>query len=587
MTNYSIILAPSGVGIEKTIKKLKKINRDIKWIDIEDILCKRLQETRLCLKKLGKSLVKPPRICMYDVTWCLPRLKVEELWKSAVQQSLGELADSPGKIKILTGHLIYYCGQRDEFFSAFNTSYLLTRSRSLGLKVSHVLLLVDDVYDMFLRLTKPNQIYQDYPSVLNYTSRVEETEGISSKKLKKKDKCSIYIEWQMASLTKILYWRQLENIIAENVSSQLKSHFLIWGVKQSSSVVLDWLKNPKPTAVYLSHPISRARRKKKEGSNWPVYVKEINKMQQLLSTHQITCVMPTAIDELRFKVVKSKSRNSLNFYSGYLDDRWPLPRGLKKLLYTIPQNYGNIHHRNILKPKTLNETNRCLDKVQHFTTYIREKINTNVRTFINQIYSQIASRDHCLVSRTKGLIVYRPFYGGSQNFSSGVDKEIAHWKDLVNSGVVSRCVFIHTNNDCSSMLQERGKSVKGELKKEICDILKKKYPRIAKESIDNIVAGKRGADALGLGEIVPQLQDKIKSKIPMACKEAKTRLLERYLSGIVKVDPYMYGIWILASPKKIIEVQGDICKFILKGEPRGNNWRMKIDSLFPNKVKGN
>ncbi len=347
---YVLLCAPSGSALSKAVKKLEnEIEGNTEHRDIETILCG-LPETTEALGKVGNS--RPEELdeatkwpTMYDVTWCLSRSQVKKLWKQAIQRATHELRNAPREhFKILSCNLIYFGGERNEFYSPLSNK-LFTKD---NLVPSHVLLFIDDVYDMYLRLSKKKSLYTPGDRVPGYLGRIKEDEDIEVTTLSDKTLAVLCMEWQVDIFTRLLHWRYLEMISAENLAAQLNldSQFLVWGTKQLTKAAALWLKKSNPI-VYLSHPISRPRKMPKQNGQWPPVVKQFNNLQLLFSRENITCIMPTAIDELRIK--RSKSQGSdFALREPILGERWPLPGSKNGVVYSKPEAVEGMHPRGIL-----------------------------------------------------------------------------------------------------------------------------------------------------------------------------------------------------------------------------------------------
>ncbi len=594
MASYAVILAPSGIDLRSTISKLKHhLGKNITPADIEDTLCDDVPDTRKALKPI--ALRNPPKISMYDVTWHLPRSKVAELWQKAVEQCLNKFkSPSNSSVKILSGHLTYYGGQRDEFYSVFNAGALLSDP---DLKPSHVVLLIDDVYDMYLRLTKKGDLYDHKTRMPDYFSQIKDEEKVEIQGIDKEDIASLCIEWEVGVLTHLFTWRYLEIILAENLAAQLKSNFLVMGVKQLTKAVAYWIKEQEPKSVYLSHPIAEPRRERRKKGKWPPFVTQVNKMQEALLNKGIVCVMPTAIDEYRFASRKTGSR-SLHKHTGFLEKRWPLLGDLTELLYSQPDGARDVNHDRLLLPKYWNFSEEKLVKYNEKPRSLEFRIDTYFRSFTRQIQFQIASRDHLLVTHTNGLLVLRPFYGGRPEFSGGVMKEVAHWETLVRSGQEKRAAFVHFNKDIKDMLEARRKDpdfpLYDEFEGEMTRIAKKEHGINERDFLE-LIKGKKKKDTLGESSILPPIRTMIKNELPNIRKKAKINLLRKYLTAMVEVrdevpdkdkkDKSVYvGVWILDDSNQLTKSCSRISQFLKTGSPPDNNWQMRIEEIFPDKL---
>src|SRR5207253_6605275 len=85
---------------------------------------------------------------------------------------------------------------------------------------------------------------------------------------------------------------------------------------------------------------------------------------------------------------------------------------------------------------------------------LKDEVDANIQLLIAEIESQISSRDFLFVYHTKGLLVYRPYFGKKPkaSFSGGVDAEVRLWEDIVQLGLTRRIAFVHFEPDVKLML---------------------------------------------------------------------------------------------------------------------------------------
>jgi len=146
--DYVIVCAPAGTGLGIAVAKFKNafgIN-NVAHKDVEALLCGSLG-AKEALRDLGYS--EPPNRQdwpgMEEITWHLPRDKVVSLWSVALRNALNELQNSNEDLKLLSCHLILYCGRRDEFYSPLNVNLFVEKLGMTISKPSHLLLLIDDI----------------------------------------------------------------------------------------------------------------------------------------------------------------------------------------------------------------------------------------------------------------------------------------------------------------------------------------------------------------------------------------------------------------------------------------------------------
>jgi hypothetical protein len=219
---YIMVCAPSGTGLRSAIEKIKENLTDVEVQDVEDTLCNSYKAT-VALEKVG--VARPPGVsdwpAMYDITWNLSRSQILELWKDAVLQALHRLASSDRNVNILSCHLIYYGGRRDEFYTPINASCL----ENANIKPSHILLLIDDVYDMYLRLSSEKVLFDPKDRIPSLHGRIREEEGVEVEDLQPDQLVSLSLIWQIRTLELLLSWRHLEMVLAEKLATHLQASF--------------------------------------------------------------------------------------------------------------------------------------------------------------------------------------------------------------------------------------------------------------------------------------------------------------------------------------------------------------------------
>jgi len=222
--DYVIVCAPAGTGLGVAVAKFKNFfgDNNVAHKDVEAILCES-RGAKKALSDLGYS--KPSNHQdwpgMEDITWYLPRDKVISLWSDALLDALNELQNSNDDLKLLSCHLTLYCGRRDEFYSPLNVNSFV---KKLGMTIpqpSNLLLLIDDIYDMYLRLSDKNQLFDTQDRIDRYLERtwneVEDKEG--SQNFQPNLRASLIFEWKLCVLNNLLSWRHSEILMAENLAS--------------------------------------------------------------------------------------------------------------------------------------------------------------------------------------------------------------------------------------------------------------------------------------------------------------------------------------------------------------------------------
>lgn len=471
--------------------------KNIGVYDIEDTLCD-LPEIRAMLPESIKLKLKgkKKKPSMYEVCWNVPKKKIAEQWKFAVAQCLRQMGDERKRLNILAGKAVYYGGQRKEFYSVVDRVSL----ENSDIHASRVALLVDDVYDMFSRLSVEGALF-DLSKTRAYLEDVADDLDIEARKLRVDCNSECCIQWKKNSLLMLLWWRYLAGVVAENTALNLGDKgvdFMVWGVKQRMDSFVKWLNGSKP--VYVSHPISEPRRHRLRDPNRKSFEREINTIQKDMLTRQMVAVMPTAIDEYRFgrEPLEKKASKRLTLvqiprWTGRLKKRWPLPAGRKELLWSPPRSTTDPDYQDLLLPRYWNhETKDLKRKEGKPSTVVRQKIHDLVEDLSEQVRFQISSRDHLIVSHAKGLVVYRPHWLGRKDLSSGVQAELEHWSKIASEE--SRCAFVHFGSDVIPYVQARAS--KEDLKNAVREVLREEYGVDLGEALKIIAQRKTGGHQL-------------------------------------------------------------------------------------------
>jgi hypothetical protein len=453
-----LLFAPSGCCLRDAENLLRQ--KGIVVYDIEDEM-KSIPEfqEQLRQKQLRsyKGPVKDTQVVptMTAVCWYLPKEEIKKYWATAWNQITEKLSSEKSFPIVIGGHAIYYSGEREEFFSPVDIGLLKSTISNNKLRVTRVIVLIDDVYDMYYRLTAKDEIF----SFKYMSDRLEELlrdnliiEGKSMpqhKRIIKKHYLNLETKYWIAE--KLLKWRANELATAEIISRELGARFTVFAVKQRKDVFLRLVRDEKAPVVYISHPITRIRSEivgkwAAGGSySWPEVHAEINRLPSELLDSGIICISPTGIDELRIYIPEENDR------PGRLSPRW----GLQTDLVWKPPPKENDRPVAGSAPdffdfpacdSNLNE----LDTNSQLILFERQK--TLLRHFFTQIVEQLAARDHLLVEHSDAILVYRGLYN-STAFSAGVNKELKYWQKThtSSSGRKSRVIFVHFRDDITKL----------------------------------------------------------------------------------------------------------------------------------------
>lgn len=442
MTTVPIVLlcAPSGTGLSRIARELTHDDHPTATQDLESRLCDSYVGHHSHIE-LGLQRDEVPSM------WHIVRRPRDELylaWKNCFRESIKSLAGSASApYRLLCMHISWYNPDTTEFFSPVSVVYIRRATKKQKCTVKQVVILIDDIYDMYHRLQGPNDIYRS--DAINFRSeRLHDlhypTPNATSRKRARLDAVE-------SALAHLISWRQHEILHTENIARELGAAFTVLGIKHSKAAASYLLQNEETPKIYLSHRISEVRRINKKTSalprdlgDWSAVVDEVNDLHSAFADRQQLLINPTAIDELRFGDSKGKPKQR-----PLLARRWKIIEPFDYLLWEPPtQGY---EHTQLLKGE--------LELPDATATAV-------ARSLSNRIYFDISFRDHVIVEHTSRLCVYRPFFSGSNSdqenstnvavgvdWSGGVRPEVMHWyrKTLFQTNQRRRIAFVHTRRE--------------------------------------------------------------------------------------------------------------------------------------------
>lgn len=389
---------------------------------------------------------------------------VLDYWQKAFQISVSNLIDCHKGIKpVLACHLTLFSPSRLEFYSPPILRELLT---SRELKVTRVIVLIDDIYDMHARLSDPDNLYNPVRVLQEHSQHATKLTGGSGDGINdfsEDEMASLGVEITIKNLMRLLHWRRAEMIAAEEIARNLGANLTVLAVKHEMASLTDLILNQDSVPVYLSHKITEPRgfnmdRSRAGHSNeWPELTGEVNGIAATMREHSVILVQPTAIDELRFKP-NTKYHDRLDRYSGGLADRWPVP---KESIYSA-SSLEAPNHTHMIDASLLDH-----DRYRQGLFGLLQ----------HTIYDEIAFRDHLLVSCNAGLLIYRPT-AIEPRISGGVEAEVAHWAATTHvSGRAARpAAFIHVGSELMGLLHKTSKAqMERALIRQFSDVLESGY----------------------------------------------------------------------------------------------------------------
>lgn len=433
-----LLCAASGTRLTTISRSLREPNPLLRVRDLEAEACAAQGVSSM------RELIKLPRKVLYDT------------WGATCGGILDEvMRDGSTHPVLISLHLTWYKPDTGEFFSPIN---LLELNRA-GCSIVHIVILIDDIYDMFYRLSGPDELYSEEFMSHDRSTLKRLTDRMSDEGLQ--------IQATEIALGELLSWRRAEMIQAENMARSLGSQLTVLGIKHDRRALQAIVSNPDATRIYLSHRISEHRRhntgtvtQDRPLGQWIPVVEEVNELHHLFLDHHQVLINPTAIDELRFKKTNPEGRRY-----PLLGSRWPMPEPTERLLCEVPETSGD-------GGSVANDEQAC--DYEHTTILAADlpkihPVSFSVsRSLANRVLLEIPFRDHVIVENTPNLCVYRPFFcrdletaGSEADWSSGVRPEVNHWLETqpfpgqttASYSKVRRAAFVHTRLEMKCRFQ--------------------------------------------------------------------------------------------------------------------------------------
>jgi len=553
MDGFCLLFASVGTGLGSVTQLLEADDR-FAVRDIEHRI-KNDQHTTAAMRRIGRGMGRD--LTMEDVT-SLPRSEVRELWRDHAQQCLHDLSRASEPVKVLSGHLVYYSGRRNEFYCPIDIDVLRgTDPDGPNLRPTSLVLLVDDIYDVFARLRGANELFcaERFHEFARMVSR--DPDGLGP------DECrQLVLAWKYSALTRLLAWRSMEILVAEHLAQQLETErFLVLAVKQLGDVLKRWITEPQASSVYISHPISEPRRVRAIQGSWPGVVDEINSLPLELLEFGLVPVSPTGIDEFRLE-----TSEGFLAYTGRLSPRWPLQGDAgNQLVYAAPEAQGAPDHLDILLPERYDFTERDFATEEGTSDGPDYEGQVHARSLKAMITEQVSSRDHLFVLRCSSILVYRPFYGGRARFSGGVEAELNHWAELAEMGVEKRVAFVHFEEDVKQMLQARSQDrdfpLRGDIVQVIGEAAKEQLRVRERADLQSLIqTGRLRPGTILNGDA--KRADEVERRYPEIEREAVADLLQDYLTCAHLDRRDLIGVWLVPDFTGFRSRLGEITDFL-------------------------
>ncbi len=447
--SYSILCAAPGTELTRIAAQLAQEVERAAVSDLEDQLCADYLESH--------SHVYAAQPSMGQLILKQPRSELRTSWRSAWRKCISNLKalGTQAERQFIALHLTWYNPSTSEFFVPVDYSLMA----ELREQVDNVIVLIDDVLEMYGRLRQPGDLYDDdglrgrknllvdYWNLSVPDSGNNELQQLSldhdtlSRNLQYVDR-----NVQAACLNRLMTWRDAEMIQAENLAGMLEADLAVVGTKHCTAAVAALLQDKSTPRIYLSHRISEARRlnissvgQQNPSGTWPAICDEVNLLHALFADRSQLLINPTAIDEMRF----SFDENTLD-ERVRLAARWPLAEDRQSLMWEPPTDL--VDDSGAVIPELWSPSGQAAPG------YL-------TRSFSQQVFDDVAFRDHLIVEHTPHLCVYRPFYSAERHengvdWSGGVRPEIQHWQSKSELGEnESRVAFVNTADEINAHLR--------------------------------------------------------------------------------------------------------------------------------------
>ncbi|NQX29535.1 hypothetical protein HQQ81_19500 [Microbacteriaceae bacterium VKM Ac-2854] len=464
----SLLLAPAGVGLTAIIDRLNAdeeqkmkagLPRDLEIFYVERELLDHVDWSSS--KFVFHSNKKNLRDLLIGVTL----RELMGLWTDALERCVVKAGESDASNTVIAFHPSVYSAKRSEQYSTIG--WTIASGSFSG--VDRVVLLIDDIFDMWERLGKNKG---DLFHQSEWLKRRLESQGLdhlvdfsqavarpqpaekpdTSREIRPAEKAlrtksgkvrtfeRLVVDSSRALLGRIISWRHLDMVEAESLASALGVGLTTLGVKHPRSALQRLLIDEGPKTVYLSHPISRPRRARNRGEEWPPVVTISNALSAEFAREKVVLVCPTAIDE--FRLVRTSLPEDLFARPLELSERWPLLVPAEDAIDTSIKSSDRLTHIPIVGAEGA-------------------AIGAIARSIETEIYAEVPFRDHFLVTHTNAFFVFRPLYEEGK-FSGGVRAEIEHWRQLADYEPERRALFVHTVEDIRLVIDRHVRDFSGE-----------------------------------------------------------------------------------------------------------------------------
>jgi hypothetical protein len=337
----------------------------LKMVDCLDRLKKELKEQNIQIFSIEKRMEEKEEKDLKDLLSYPPR-ELERIWSESFDEISSEM--NPDTLTFLTFHSVYFHQGNRVFIFHLD----LEKLRKLRGKIKLFITFIDDIYDIYERLTLPGEMF-----------------ALSIERQPKKKGESIFEA--IRNLSTLLEWREIEISHSREIArflsdSSLPLPFYVIPVKYPAFMVARFIKKDinDLKIFYLSHPIRLAR----EGGKRSL-IGEVNDIiREISQDPDVFLFYPTGIDERRIS-------QENNLYLPSLLWRWDLPFEIDEMI-KAPQE--SPHLKNPLNPLG-----------EEIPESLKLSVSYSLESLLHTIDRQITSRDFMFIEYSKnGVIGYRP-----------------------------------------------------------------------------------------------------------------------------------------------------------------------------------
>lgn len=403
---------------------------------------------------------------------CIPRQY--EIWHRGFDALRDAVIAAPAAEPVFVSfHAVYQHPREREFFSPVDPQRFL----EIQDRIKALVVLVDDVFDIFTRLQQPDEIYDEMRKLTGAGSIYAAIEG----------------------LVGLLQWRQLEITTSRLLARLLGVPFLEVATKHNTRVLARIAQHRLSSLrlLYFSHPITSVRT---AGNTLHEFPAQANEIARSFSAHPgVVLFEPATIDEYGRFIAKPKGQ-----LTPRLNPRWPLSSPKEEQI-APPLPPGS-------------ESDACLDQQQTYDSLNSGEykvVDQLLRVLQRQIEGQVNSRDFSLVQQsTAGVVAYRPYYPDA--LSIGSKQELRHNRNLSALGLPKgrRCLVLSVEED---LLRRRVRQFFAQLAATVRDITPdsaQKLEQLCDKWLEDRATMRKFGDDAKLRTTIEELRPQVEHCLP-------------------------------------------------------------------------